>query len=451
MPNELTNAHWKIPKLLHTFFQTYLFITVLAFFFGPWNWIVYDPFKLVAFLAASQAAIWAGYRLSRLWVSRMTIADEALLLRNRTLAVRITAISTLLSLALLLPTSLSRTGNLIPDIRLAWENAGQAYNDNFDRITAGNPYVVVEYLRILLAPLLVSTFPLMMIFWRRLPTLLKAASLVSVTAMMVIYFSIGTNKGIADVVVMFPMLVVIARKINDPKSPVILTKENMIAIGSIIIFLIFFGITQETRRGNVGTGGIFNGGSFLIFADSAGVAENWSSQWIIIYESITRYLTQGYQALAFSFELTTPSTFGVGNSMFFAENINSLAGTDYFVEQSIPGQLDSRFGINRLVLWHSIYPWLASDFGYFGTILCMLIFSFMLFSSIFVTIRFEDPFFATLAYLLIILFFYIPANNQIFQTGETAVAFLVITALVTPRLLRYFPRGDARAPLGVFR
>ena len=29
-------------------------------------------------------------------------------------------------------------------------------------------------------------------------------------------------------------------------------------------------------------------------------------------------------------------------------------------------------------------------------------------------------------YLMVILFFYVPANNQVFQSGESSVAFLVV-------------------------
>lgn len=433
---------WEVPRLLHVFFQSYLLLTVLLFFFGPWDWVVYDPLKLTAFLAAAQIAIWMGYRMSRLMAERLT-PDAAMIEGNRRLAKVILGVSAIVSIALVPPTALSRTGLWLPDPVLAWENLGRAYNDNNDRLLMGNPYVMVEYIRIILGPLLAALFPLLVIYWRRVPLWMKALGCACVVSIMLIYFSTGTNKGIADVIVTLPILVIIANKIKNVRSRIVFTRVNTLGLIAFVFFLIFFGLTQETRRGMVGELGVFNAGTFIIYADSAGVAENWSQQWIIIYESIVRYLTQGYQALSISFEIDTAPTFGIGHSMFLSENVDAWLGTHYFTEQSIPGQLDARFGIDRLALWHSIYPWLASDVGYVGTIFVMFVFSVLLFTSLFLVIRTEDPIMAVLAYLMVILFFYIPGNNQLFQTGETTSAFFVVAILAVVRLIKYLPRKDA--------
>lgn len=154
-----------------------------------------------------------------------------------------------------------------------------------------------------------------------------------------------------------------------------------------------------------------------------------------VYESFARYLGQGYQALALAMRLEHSSTFGVGNSLFFARNADRLLRIDYFARESLPGVLERQTGWPALALWHSIYVWIASDVGIVGTIPVMCALGFLLGLSWMNALRSLDPIWITLVYLLLISFFYIPANNQIMQSGETALAFVVLLSIIGLRAL----------------
>jgi hypothetical protein len=122
--------------------------------------------------------------------------------------------------------------------------------------------------------------------------------------------------------------------------------------------------------------------------------------------------------------------------MFLARNADLITGSDYFVNQSIPGVLDRDFGWGMFLLWHSIYPWLASDFGFFGSLIVIGALAYLLGLSWGRSLVGGAAPWLLLTYLLVVLFFYVPANNQVFQTGETCIAFFValVWALRSERL-----------------
>jgi hypothetical protein len=129
-----------------------------------------------------------------------------------------------------------------------------------------------------------------------------------------------------------------------------------------------------------------------------------------------------------SFDVEHSSTFGFGNSIFLARNADAIFDTNKFTTTSIPGLLEDQTGWGMLSLWHSIYPWLASDFGFIGALFVLAMLSYLFALSWGNSLVTLSPRWIVLAYLMIILFYYIPANNQVFQTGETCFAVLILIA-----------------------
>jgi hypothetical protein len=63
---------------------------------------------------------------------------------------------------------------------------------------------------------------------------------------------------------------------------------------------------------------------------------------MIIYESLARYVGQGYYALSMTFDLEHSSTLGFGHSMFLARNADAVFGTDHFTAGSLPASSKRR-------------------------------------------------------------------------------------------------------------
>lgn len=414
---------WLAPLL---FFQGYLLFTVFLFFFGPWPWEVQDPGLLLTYLLAAQAMIAVGYLMSWKRVRGSILSDaEREHEIARTVAVMRRAL--IVTLVLLIPTSLSRTGAIVPDVIGGILDTGGAYNRNLARLEEGNAYQLVEYFRILFSPYLVALFPLTVILWGRLSTKFRLAACAAILFNLALYIATGTNKGVADFVVTLPWLVFFGVKakllrFRIPRSVLIPVFVLLFAA-----FLQFFAAGQAQREGGVGELGVINTGAGLLYAEQqSAVSQMVGDTGRIAFESISRYLGQGYYALSMAFHVDYQSTLGFGHSMFLARNADALFGTDRFTVGSLPGQLEEQTGWGMFTLWHSIYPWLASDFGFVGALGVLGAFAYLFGLSWGRSLTSLGAPWIVMSFMMVILFFYVPANNQIFQTAETCAAFFII-------------------------
>ncbi|NPC55778.1 hypothetical protein [Caenimonas soli] len=419
----LTRRKWLLPLI---FFQLYLTVTVVLFFWGPWPWEPSQPTVLFAYLVLAQFAIAFGYlkawkRVNAIPASTFDTAESD---RRAVAFIKLGAIVTFL---LLVPTSLSRTGELLPGLLAGIADPGAVYNANFERLQAGNPYVIVEYLRMLLSPLLVGIVPLAVVYWSRLSGGLKLACLVAIAFHLSLYVATGTNKGIADFAISVPWLIFLGVSIGTLKLPVSNRTLGIAFALLFMAFLAFFGAGQTQREGGVGELGVFNTGFSIIEADRFdSVSVHMSEAQRVIYESLARYLGQGYYALSMTFELDHSTTWGFGHSMFLARNADELFGTTHFTAGSLPGLLEDETGWGMLALWHSIYPWLASDFGFTGALVVLAGFAYIFGLSWGRALAGAGHWPVIMVYLLFVLFYYVPANNQIFQTAETCAVFFLV-------------------------
>ena len=412
------------------FFQLYLSLTVWLLFYGPWPWSIENPGELFVYLMAAQVSIAAGYLLSWRRVVAVphcpggdpqTVRDGLAMFKT---ALWVTAV-------LAVPSSLSRTGAWLPQVVDGIDNAGLAYNENFDRLDGGNAFVVVEYLRMLASPWLTALMPLTVLYWSRIDWGTRLFALTLIVFNLATYLATGVNKGIADLVVTLPWLVLLAVTLGTLKIERIGLKLTISSASLLGAFLIFFGQGQQQREGSGSEYGTFFTGVAVLQADSGHfISALLPEQFRLIFEALSRYVVHGYYALSLALQTDSNSTFGFGHSMFLARNADLAFGTDYFVSQSIPGLLERDHLWGMFQLWHSIYPWLASDFGFIGALFILGVLAYLLGLSWGRALTTGSAPWTVLLFLLLVLFFYVPANNQVFQSGETFVAFFILLYVV---------------------
>jgi hypothetical protein len=416
---------------LGLFFQAYLLFTLILLFQGPWPWPIPDRQQLLVYLIIAQVSILLGYAWGWLGVKKnYRYADNQSKSTNVDAGIKFLKIALLISCLLIIPTSLSRTGNIIPDIIDGLQNLGAAYNKNINRLKQENSYVLVEYTRIIVSPFLISVFPLTIVYWARMPNSLRTLAVISIIFDLFFHLATGTNKGLADFIVTAPWLVILASKSGILKVKIRMGHIFIVFSLLGLVFIKMFGETQIQREGGVGDYGVINTGQQLLYAESGSVWSGFSDSMRISYESLCRYLTSGYYALSLSMQIESPTTYGFGNSMFLTRNADMLLGTSYFETQNLPAIVQDVYGWSRLQLWHSIYPWLASDFGLYGAIIALGLFSTLLsrsWGSALITLNYK---WIVVLHSMLILFYYVPANNQILQTGETCVGLIVMLFLI---------------------
>jgi hypothetical protein len=402
------------------FFVTYLTFTVLFFALGPFDFPVENPVMLYGFLAAAHIALLAGYgRAAKSqprgyagpWeYGRMLLWGAAL------------------SLLLIFPTSLARTGSLIPDVAYGIDSPGEAYSHTQALINDPASFPLVEYARILVGPMLVMVLPLTVFYWETLTKPLRALGIASILGTVALFLAMGTNKGIADTVLLIPWLVFAAYRAGTIhlklKRLLIITVCTIVAFS---LFLVFFGLAMATRSGSPAITGVFPATGSTADTENF-LVRNLDDASKAVVMGLDIYLTSGYYAVSLSMREPYVPMLGLGNSTFVSRQFARFSGLDDFPNRSYPARIE-KYGWDSVGLWSTIYPWIASDVSFPGALILIYFIGRLFALSWLDTLGGTNPFAVVLFAQLVIMLFYFPANNQLLQSGEGFTAFWITLIL----------------------
>ncbi len=124
--------------------------------------------------------------------------------------------------------------------------------------------------------------------------------------------------------------------------------------------------------------------------------------------------------------------FGVGNSLFLTQQAVRITGNRNIALMSYPSRIQQD-GWDALGRWSSIYPWIASDVSFPGTIVVVFLIGRFFSMAWFDALSSRNPFAFGMVAQFAIMLFYFPANNQTSQFGEEFTAFwgILIAWLLT--------------------
>lgn len=397
------------------FFLIYLGFTVFLFAYGPWPYPITEGFLLYGFLAAAHLALLMGYLSAAFGKPRGYF--------GRWKVERVLVLSLLANLALLWPTTAFRTGRWVPDVRAGISNPGAAYSQSQALRMQGVP--IIEYIRILAGPLLFLLLPLAIFYRRQLRPRTFWLSVLVICGTVAMFAAMGTNKGIADT--LFLVLWLLLAGHLSGLSRLKRRHKIMLLASSVLGFGLFFGFFASgmaTRSGSGALYGYFTGAQILADQDNF-LIRNLPSELRVGVLGLTSYLTQGYYGLYLSLKEPFVPMFGVGNSMFLSDQVASIVGVKEITRLPYPMRIE-KYGWDGYRLWSSIYPWIASDVSFPGTILVVFLIGRLFAQSWLDTLRGENPFAVAAFAQFVIMLFYFPANNQVAQSGESLTAFLSV-------------------------
>lgn len=394
------------------FIFCYLNFTVLLFVLGPWEYPVESAFRLYLFLALAHLALLLGYLSAAFrnpagYSGKWTVS-------------RLIKISLALNLLLLLPTSRFRTGRFIPDLIGGITDPGGAYAQSLILREGGEP--LIEYVRILIGPLLYMALPLSVFYWDQLSRRMRIAGIASMLGTVVLFIAMGTNKAIADTVLLVPCLVFAAYCAGRMKLG--RKKILRIAAASLLAFLLFlayFGFAVSSRQGSPVTEGYLLSAHTRVDEDNF-LVRNLPPAPAAALIGLDIYLTQGYYALSLSLQESFVPMYGVGNSMFLYRQAARITGNAGIAELPYPVRIE-KYGWDAQGLWSSIYPWIASDVSFPGAIFVVFLIGRLFAQSWLDTLRGDNPLAVVMFSILFIMLIYFPANNQMLQSGEGFTAF----------------------------
>jgi hypothetical protein len=401
------------------FFVSYLSFTVIFFAFGPFEYPIDNPVSLYVFLALAHLALLAGY-----WrvVFRRPQAYSGFLKINQLITW-----AALASILLLFPTSKARTGSFMPDVAYGISNPGEAYAQTYVLMNESAGLPLIEYIRILSGPLLIMLLPLTTFYWEYLTKKTRFLGITGILGTVALFLAMGTNKAVADTVLLLPWMVFAGYKAGvlhlKPRRVIVVSACTGAAF---ILFLAFFGVGMLAREGSPVAAKFFPATQSTADPENF-LVRNLGEIPTAVVMGMDIYLTSGYYAVSLSLREPYVPMFGIGNSTFLSRQTARVIGDSGIPNRSYPVRIE-KYGWDSVGLWSTIYPWIASDVSFPGTILIVYLIG-KLFALSWLDTLAGNPFAVVLFAQLLIMLFYFPANNQLLQSGEGFTAFWVTLIL----------------------
>ncbi|WP_417842093.1 hypothetical protein [Terasakiella sp.] len=277
---------------------------------------------------------------------------------------------------------------------------------------------LIEYIRMVFAVYSFGLFPVLVFYWKNIPQWIRVASIIGVITSMFTTVLMGVNKDIFNHVILLFVFVLLKVRFKE-----IFSRKSFLAVIIIVASSLFaanfFVSTQITRSGSFAATGVNPKlGYYSKYSQSDGTL-------FVFYSALTFYLTQGYHAFDLALDLPFESTKGVGNSTFLSRQVDKFAGT-HIGDSTYPARLESQ-NWDRYNYWSTFYLWWASDVHFIGVLILMFAIgiSFRLVEN--TLIHEEEDVGACICYgYYTLMLFYLSANNQLFQSGENFIGFLLV-------------------------
>lgn len=411
----------KLHNLLHKYI---LFIVASIYFhiFGPWVYIGENVWILMAFMLIFILVITYGYRLGL--KKEVTISPHHSI-ANQTLF-RLFSLSLLLAIlikGLVFAANATSPGGS-PFSSSAF-SVGRIYAEAISRARG-----MVGTSLIVQIETLCGFFSQMAIiggfyYYARLKTLLRAIFI----ALLIIIFTNallfrGTQIAFGSILIYaFSVMTIISMR----KDRTIVDKKIILMGAAALLLFAWF---QASRLDAYGV-------SFENFPLNPLIKIN-KEHWIFaifgtsfgfVLAIMAQYFCMGYFGLSQCLQLDFVWTYGLGNSMAISSYANQYFGVAEQLQNSYPLRLEAINGWPALMYWQTIFPWLAGDFTWAGTLLIFGGLAYIYAISIKEAI-YHDNFLSMMVVTnLNVMWLFVPANNQLMQTRESAITVLILMFL----------------------
>ncbi len=402
---------------------SYLMLSMLLFFAGPFDWPVKDDLSLLIFLVSVFFAIIVGY----LFGIKKSRFDEKLFLIKKLDWKRVFKIGITASLVIFLPATYIYSNKFPWQFLEILRDQGTAYGEMLEGLAQENTgRKVVAFVRMIYFPWMFAIVPLVVLKWREM-----SKSQVGFFALFLfcqVIFSImrGTDKEIADLMVLFcgAFLIKCGRLIYLKKLNLSFVKFFVFCLSIVFVLMIAFGLFSERKLSRLGSANEF------CVAESAVVCADYSGPILSRLDDVNQfgiamlaaYLSQGYYGLSIALNESFESTYGLGHSPVLISIYSNITGDDGLYERSFLYKMKDS-GWDDKGVWSTMFPWIASDVGFPMTVVAMLFLSFLFSKSWVGAVKLDNDYAALVFVNLFLLFMYAPANNQLAQTADAYFGF----------------------------
>jgi hypothetical protein len=311
-----------------------------------------------------------------------------------------------------------------------WESLrhpGLAYLNKFEvyRIQQETGRVSMPIQALTLAGVLYTVLiPFLAIYWRRLSTPVRTLGVIGINTYAAFYIYIGTLKGLGDIIIMLgASLLIAAANSWWTASGQRCRRVQFLLVAAVIgsVFTFYMASSQAARIAEFKTQSRF--------PTNPVVAEIFGEELATGMSAVAFYPTHGYLGLAYNLQSPFVWTEGLGNSPAIASYAEQYFGMDWAQSNTYPARTQTLSGWPAGMYWSTIYPWLASDLTFPGTILFMGLLGW-LFARVWVEAAFLRRKISMLVFVQIgLVIAYAPANNQLALSRLSLIGVVTLLGL----------------------
>lgn len=400
----------------------YITFTLLVSFFGPKIYQDYNKLPVFIFISVYLITIYWGFKIG---FSKTPVYVK---LRFKPNLQKITKYSIFTSLILISINSiyLFSTGRLSFNISEIGANYSNFYDYYYEKkesslFTFENVILIISAIPKFIS-LTLGFFYFKSFKFRDKMTFILLIFLIILTQTL----SLGNQKSIGDLVIFASVTLLV----NSTSYSKVKRKKLLKRIG--IVFTLLFMLLSFTQFSRLDSRDISyqdlnnNMASYSKFDFEHPVFKVFGFKFGLgIATFTTGYLSNGYYGLSKTLEMEYQWSYGVGNSVALTSIIEKASGEEIY-KRTYLDRMEKQYHIPGKRHWHTIFPWIASDFTFFGTIIIFYFFSYYYGKSWREVLEYKNPISLLLFSLLTILFMFVPANNQIFHGFD----YLAVTIFV---------------------
>lgn len=418
---KLKNSKYAPIKL----FNFYMIVTLLISIFGPWKYSSYNKIYvfiyIIVFLIVSTAIF--VYFVNKNTVVKFVFSKKKKFIKN-TKGIWIAKKSIILALILFILMLLIKIITIgLPEFSNIFKVMAQAYTN---KNIIGNTFNLSAWLFNYFSIFYVGSIVLGSYFFKHLNKIYKIM-LIIVIILSLLYHLIfvGNQKAIGDLLIFLGSVFFIKYMQSEKRIKFVVILVGL--VGIFASFLLFSYILQSrmdlwnVEYYSIGNKAFLDINHWMLapFGDNLKLGAG----------TFLYYLSSGYYGLSLGLGLPFVWSYGFGSSFEVRHLFDRLLPlTDQFI-QSYPVRMEAQTGWDAYANWHTIFPWLASDFTFFGAVIFICIFI-AIYALSWNRILRKGHWINLLMFANInIMLLYVPANNQLFQTRASLLVTLIITII----------------------
>jgi hypothetical protein len=331
-----------------------------------------------------------------------------------------------ISIVLLIPLSYAYTGKGPWEVFGALSDQKTAYEDVQALINDSAGTQLVGFVGAALAPFTFCALPLTIVNWARISNLARLLGVASGLSILVLSALKGTDResAILIIVSLSALLVRTARQSGERSIIFSFLRRNFrTAVLALVLFAAATSLYVSRKEGRLGS-------VDSVCAIGTGVcADLDSTDWLgdranFGVSSFVLSVTQGYYGLAVAMEKPFTTTYGLGHSNALLSAISRRTSNPQFAYRAYTSKIAAEDGWSDRFFWSTMMAWFANDVGFIGALVIVFLFAVGFGRSWRDSVLCRDDSSCVLFVLFMIIFFFLPLNNQMFLSLDTYWTFV---------------------------